>query len=141
MKNVSLYLPLIDTRVSMVRVVFESNGKPYTYKCDIRVEVGDLVVVEARNWYQVVRVVDVDLPLPIEDDDTDYRWVVCAVETRQHDMRKQEEDVLIAQVTKARVNDMRERILTGMGLSPDTVRRLRSEVLDDDDVIEDEDDD
>lgn len=131
MKNASLYLPLIDTRVSMVRVVFDSNGKPYTYKCDIRVEVGDLVVVEARNWYQVVRVVDVDVPLPIEDDDTDYRWVVCAVETGQHDMRKQEEELLVAQVTRARVDSMRQRILDNMGLSADVVRRLRHEVLDD----------
>ena len=131
MNNPSLYLPLIDDNVTMVRVKFHSqergefSGREYTYKCDLHVTEGDVVVVEARAWYGVALVTDTNVPLPIEDDDTVYRWVVDVVDTTDHTSRLNFEGELKKNINKMRVDGMRSKVLEGMGLTSEGIEQIK----------------
>jgi hypothetical protein len=42
----------------VVKIVFTPGGRPYTYLCNSKIPVGDLVVVWTQDGRQVVRVID-----------------------------------------------------------------------------------
>ena len=42
----------------VVKVVFTPGGRPYTYLCNSKIAIGDLVVVWTQDGRQVVRVID-----------------------------------------------------------------------------------
>ena len=84
--NYSTIALLLGENVRTVSVrFFRDNGagslhsKCYTYKTTFNFEPGDLAVVAVGNLFKVVSVVEMDVPA--DQDDIDYKWVVCAVDT------------------------------------------------------------
>jgi len=117
-KNESLFAPILDETITMVDCVFESGGQHYTYKTDITdLKVGDVVVAEARSWYQVVTVVSPNVPIPTKED-VQYRWIVCRVPLKMHtDVRLKAEQKMIDHMTDRRVRAQRHVMLLELGLT------------------------
>ena len=122
MNNTSLYAPIYDGRVKMVKVSFHDkvSGKQhssgYTYKCAFNVEVGDHVVCQSRGWVSVCTVTAVDVPIPVEDDDTEYRWVTHVLDKNTVDTISQWEEQLIELISRRRVESMRKTIIDHIGV-------------------------
>lgn len=78
-------LVLIDN-LKTIQVVFESTGKVYTYKTtDASIVIGDLVVVVARNLYQIVKVVGIDNTPNLSLDHISYKWIIQKIDKTEHD--------------------------------------------------------
>lgn len=151
MDNLSLYYPICDDNVYMINVRFmpsegalsptellEGFGKEYTYKCDLPdVSVGDVVLVEARNWMQAVIVSDVHVDIPIEDTNTKFRWVIghLASYKERHDERLAKEQQLIRNVKRVRTKHLQSQMLDAIGITQDELSQvlLSNEVVDEGD--------
>ena len=143
--NNSLLMPIIDTDIIMVEVQFlqsdiyhdtrdnrskkthRNTSDPnawsmnYTYKAhkSLRLELGSTVMVQARNWYQIAKVVAVDVAIPMDDSSTTYRWVVCNVApaiAQLNETIKHERDVGHA-LDRKRAEAAREQALEALGLT------------------------
>lgn len=143
MNNSSLYLPIIDDSIRLVVVQFHSqergefSGKEYTYKTDIaNLSVGDVVVVEARQWYAVARVTDVNVMLPMDDVDTHFRWIVQRLTLEDHRARLDFERDAIKVVNDLRRDKVRAALMNELGLTQDGVERIKMLARGDDIVIE-----
>lgn len=132
MNNDSLYYPLIDGEVRFVKVRFHSqergefDSKLYTYKTDIPLDVDDIVICEARAWYAVAKVIEVDVPMPVNDADTTFRWVVQRLNVEEHKERLGFERDLIKQINDTRMRNLRERVLQEMGLTDEGIARVKA---------------
>lgn len=138
MKNTSLYMPIADERVQIVKVSFNGSAH-YTYKSMIPLQADDVVVVEAKNWYGVATVVRTDVPLPIEDETTNFRWVVAKIDMHAHKRLLDAERTVIEDINARRVNNARGALLTMLGLDTDTARKLVTSVIDADDAVVEDD--
>lgn len=79
----------------------EAVGKAYTYMTDIAgLEVGQEVVVDApQTGMTVVVVTAVDKILKLDANAPfEYKWVVCAIDTKAHELRMEKEEELIAEL-------------------------------------------
>lgn len=148
MNNASLYMPLIDASVTLVSVRFherergEIAGREYVYKTEARLSVGDVVVCETGAWYGVATVTQINLPMPMDDTGTVYRWIVQRVDTNDHTHRIEFERNLIGEINAMRAASVRERVLAEMGLTADAIKRVRTIAgsrVDDAEVIDDAD--
>lgn len=119
--NNSLLMPIVSDDVKMVAVVFLNDDtgddmkQIYTYKCDISVNKGDLVIVEARATYKVARVIDDNVPIDMDSKWT-YRWIVQLIETSEHEDRLRVENAVISEVNKQRANHARAQIFEAYGI-------------------------
>ena len=96
--NPSLYMPILDPGVQIVEARFSPDAVPYAYKCAVPVEIGDVVVVEAKTWYAVATIVDVGLPIPMgRPSHIQFRWVVSVIDIEAHDALLEREREIIAQ--------------------------------------------
>ena len=155
MKNSSLYAPLINDSIVMCEVVFDVTNdravigeygsfKKYTYKADMILHTDDIVVVETRDRMSVARVVNPQVAMPINDDETMYRWVVAKVDTSAHAHRLAQEDAIIEQINGRKVESMREQALNALGITSEEAFRMLENAADEashvyDDIIDDED--
>lgn len=147
MNNVSLYAPIIDPTITFITVQFDSTVKLYTYKCDFECDVGDLVIVEARDWYQIARVADVNVSMPIESDIV-YKWVVGRVPMASHKRRLAQEDALIKSLRTRRADALRAQMLNALGIDQhdaymlvENAQRHVDDLIDADVIDDDEGDD
>lgn len=135
MNNHSLYMPIADPRVRMLRVRFSSNyervhthGKLYTYKCDMPyVTAGNVVIVEARDWYAVARVVD-EVAVPIDDDETVFRWIVAVLNEDLVERRLEREAKLVKSINDHRIKRARDQLHWTLGLSSDEMTEALTSV-------------
>lgn len=143
-QNPSLYLPIMDKNVTLVKVKFcqaewepsdyeYQRAKTYTYKTDLELEIGDYVAVEARASYAVAIVMETLVPLELETSSNhQYRWVVSHLDLKAHMRERIEyEKKLVMRVNKMRVDHVRQQMLDRLGL-PSDAQSLLEEIKDDD---------
>lgn len=132
MSNASLYMALIDDTVKLVDVQFhnqergEFGGKTYTYKTDIDLHKHDIVVVEAREWFAVARVVDDNVMLPMDDDTTKFRWVVQHLNIEDHKSRIAFEQDVVRNVNDLRRKQVRAAVFAELGLTQEGVDKIKA---------------
>lgn len=96
-----------DTRT--IKVQFETNGQQYTYVTELDLQVGDHVVVTAREQLKVVQVVQVDDELDIQPNGSiAYQWVVGKVDMTQHQARTERNRQITDAVAKTYRKQMRK---------------------------------
>ena len=80
-KNIAIKKLVAQHKAKLVAVSFGGrSSKTYTYATSIMdIRIGDVVVVEAGESYQVVTVANANMP-PMFDDAIKYRWVVDRVD-------------------------------------------------------------
>lgn len=135
MPNKSLYYPTIFPRIQLVLVKFATTSasraydkapKQYTYKCNIPdIAIGDVVVVETYDSYSVAKVSDVNVP-PDLDSKTTFRWVVQRLDLHAHKQVIEHERRVIAEVEAKRVANMRQQVLSALGLTSMDILSLES---------------
>jgi len=121
MKNTSLFAPVADTNVRMIKVTLGANGgRVYTYKTTLQdLEKGDLVVVQAKDFFTVGRVYNADnVPIPIEDEDTAYKWAFAKVDEGAIEGLLKSEAELIDKMNARRVDNMRAQMMAALGIEP-----------------------
>ena len=127
MKNTSLFSPLIEKAVHLVEVQFHQRergfgGKSYTYKCDLHfVAVDDIVLCETGAWFSVAKVTNLGLSIPLDDEESTYRWIVCKLDLSAHDDRLAREQRLIETLQRKRLDAMRNSALAALGIDRDEV--------------------
>lgn len=149
--NPSLFLPIVDSNVTLVKVKFlqsdwqpeetgyqPGSGKEYTYKTDLELEVKDYVVVEARASWAVAQTTEVDVPLELENDTRHtYRWVVQHIDIATHEIQHLErEKKLVREINKHRLDHVRAQMLDKLGLPTDARELLRK--VDEEDAVYEE---
>lgn len=132
MNNTSLYMPVYDDSVTMVGCRFvdkggRTPGNVYYYKCAIGVSVGDILLVEASNWYNVVKCVEVDMPIPIHVE-AHFRWVVSNITfaVENHSSVLEMEAALIKEIENKRIQNMRRSMIDAIGVASEHVTNLLS---------------
>lgn len=93
--------------------------KSYTYVTHLSVEIGDQVLVHARNEVKVVRVTHVDDVVKIEPNSpTEYKWVIAKVDMAAHEANLARNFAITAAVSDAYRNNLRRsfaaQILSGV---------------------------
>jgi hypothetical protein len=137
MNNTSLYAPIYDQSVMMHKVVFHDNTdgschtREYTYKAAIHLEPADRVIVEARGWYQIATVSEVNVSIPVEDDNTCYKWIVAKVDLNAAADTRQWEQQLIDEINAKRVENMRQQMIAHLGVHPNELTTLMAPESDD----------
>jgi hypothetical protein len=127
MLNPSLITPIVDERVMLVTGVYiHGPGRnPYRFKCPRHYapEKGMLAVVEtgaSKDVFSIVRITEVETPIPMNEDDVVFKWVVSLVRTDDFERWKRYEKELTSQVEAAQAANARAQLLGALGL--DTAR-------------------
>ena len=152
--NNSLLMPIMDTNIIMVKVRFRQSDvykedqsqkfkktfRPdddpaawsgeYTYKAhtSLHLKVGDTVMVQARNWYQIARVSNVDVAIPMDDNTTKYRWIAANVSPAMAELMRTEarETSITQQLDRKRAEAARMQALDALGITPQEAALLTS---------------
>lgn len=133
MQNKSLYAPIYDQSVMMHEVVFhddktgEERHQRYTYKAAIALQVGDTVIMQARGWYQVGTVMKTNVSIPMDDDETRYKWIIGKVSLMDADLLMAWEDGLIDEIHRVRAEGMRQQLMDHIGVQPNQLTTLMSQ--------------
>ena len=92
MNNETLYYPVVDPECKMVRCRFKGNTKNYVFKCLLPVRKGDWVVAliadetnASVQSYGICRVTDPEVPIPIENSNTRFKWIVAVIDSEARD--------------------------------------------------------
>lgn len=107
--NKHYILSLFDDSLKTVGVKFKGLGKEYTYKTRLTLEVGDHVVVSTPSeGFAVVEVTSIhDEPQLDANSVTDYKWIVCRVDTSIYDAQNASDEMLYKEIAKAQRNRQR----------------------------------
>jgi hypothetical protein len=118
--NYSLAVLLASDDVKLINCTFDTtgNGKWYTYKTILDVQVGDYVMVEANNWYNIVRVSSLWADASM-DDNINYRWAFAKVDFDELNRLKEKEDEAVKVIRKAELQRRRRALAQELGLTGD----------------------
>lgn len=112
----------------IVKVVFPSSSKRYTYKTTLNIEAGDKVIVDSpRDGMTVVDVVDV---VPGIETDLQYsfnlKWIVQKVDTTHYEQALEMEAKLNTEFNKIKARKARQEMLESVTeqLGKDAVKEL-----------------
>lgn len=129
--NNSLLMPIMDDNIIMVTARFNSShesgtkavwSQVYQYKASklMGLKAGSIAVAQARGWYSVVKIEEVDVPIPMDNKDTQFRWIVAPLDAQVQSLEAMmsAEQSLTSQLDRKRAEAARQQALDALGLSP-----------------------
>lgn len=126
--NRSTTVFLVDNTVKALRARYEDGGKEELFKTfDATIKKDDLLVVEspARWGFSVVKVIDPDVTVDIDDPTTVVKWVVSKVDLTDHKVILEQETAAIEKVRVAEFNKKKRDLIANMA-SPEDAEALKS---------------
>ena len=112
--NAQLLIALLQTGYTTVECAFEVGGRFYTYKAPVSMGLkkGDLIVVPARDKFQVVSVHEVhDSPKIDVSKPFEYKWVAQKVDLSAYEDQTKREQEAIEQIAVAERRKAQEEAL------------------------------
>jgi len=126
--NRSTTVFLVDNSVKAFKGRYEDGGKDEFFKTfDDTIKKDDLVVVEspARWGFSVVRVVETDVTVDIEDNSVVVKWMVSKVDLKDHKQILEQEAAAIDKVRVAEFNKKKRDLIANMA-SPEDAAALKA---------------
>lgn len=119
---------LINKDVRAFTAVYEDGNKPEYFKTfDQTIKKDDLVVVESttRHHFTVVKVVDPNANVDIQDNDLKVKWMVSKVDLVDHKEILTNENEAIEKVKQAEFNKMRRDLMANL-VNPEDADAIRA---------------
>src|SRR5271166_1133808 len=118
--NHSLAICLINKNARAVVAIYDKDVDQYNEKknkrtlfktLDTSIEKDDLIVVPTgtRHNYTVVKVIEVDATIDFNSME-EVNWVVCKLDTTEHEHRLAQEKVAVDAVKRAELAQMRDNL-------------------------------
>lgn len=126
--NRSTTVFLVNSAVMALTAIYEDGGKVETFKTfDRSIKKDDLLVVESstRHGFTVVKAIDVNVAVDIQDKDLKVRWVVAKVDLAEHRETISNEAQAIEKVKQAEFNKMRRDLMDNL-VNPEDAAAIRA---------------
>lgn len=115
--NRSTTVFLINKNVRAFTAVYEPGAKPEMFKTfDNAVKKDDLMVVttKTRHNFTVVKVIDANVAVDIEDPTADVKWAVSKVDLAEHEKILVQEAEAVERVKQAEFNRKRRELMDNL---------------------------